>query len=218
MNSTSKEIIKLLKKVTATGHSQSQIFDDWLEITHLSLEALPKIAQAYSKGETYTDPPEVAEVFKRVQFRYGTSFELLKQAFAILIQSCSRSQVFFGNENGIPGDTSPDTLGEVYMEFGLPSKYTGQFFTPWPIAQFMALASMKDVENEVHERIKEACNKDVFAQALLAASMVIRDGKEAGQFFFGTLLPYIARRTKEQVEPDQKLRSHYMRLIWAIRS
>jgi hypothetical protein len=188
MNQTSKDIIRLLSKLTETGASQSQIFDDWLYVTHSALEAMPKIAKAKLDGNKYEDPPEVAEMFLKDRY---SNFE---QAFALLVSGAGRSQDFFKDQITNKNDTSPDTLGEVYMEFGIPNKYTGQFFTPWSVAQFMAVVTMGNIEEQIHERIKQACREDVYAQALLFSGACIRDSNQAAQFFFGTLLPAAARK------------------------
>lgn len=39
---------------------------------------------------------------------------------------------------------SRDALGAVYNTLGLPSADKGQFFTPWPICQMMAVATLED--------------------------------------------------------------------------
>lgn len=52
-------------------------------------------------------------------------------------------QVFAGIMMALEAE-SRDALGAVYNTLGLPSADKGQFFTPWPICQMMAAATLGD--------------------------------------------------------------------------
>lgn len=125
MNNEAKAIIRELEHVTAIGAGQSQVFDDWLEIVHASLERLPAHLRAARLDEPLTDTPETVKLWERLNVRYNRPYcwERFSKAFAILLESAWQFD---------------DTIGQVYMEWGIPNKYTGQFFTPFDLARMMA--------------------------------------------------------------------------------
>lgn len=151
MNRHAKAIIKCLDRVTASGHRQSQIFDDWLDMVHASLSALPAhLKHAVRSASLATDTPEAQELFKRLQESYPKAYcwEAFAEAFAHLLNS-TRDDV----DGSVAWD---DTIGQVYMEWGIPNKHSGQFFTPYPVAQAMADMSMGNIEEEIYRRLEEA--------------------------------------------------------------
>jgi 2-polyprenyl-3-methyl-5-hydroxy-6-metoxy-1,4-benzoquinol methylase len=125
MNNAAKAIIRELERVTAIGSGQSQVFDDWLEITHAALQRLPDHLRAARLGEPLTDTPETVKLWERLNVRYNRPYcwEHFSKAFAVLLESA---------------DIFDDTIGRVYMDWGIPNKYTGQFFTPFSVARMMA--------------------------------------------------------------------------------
>lgn len=46
-----------------------------------------------------------------------------------------------------------DVLGEIYMETGMGSKYTGQFFTPFHLSELCARVGIDKADVESHKRI-----------------------------------------------------------------
>ena len=184
MQSYTQQIIRVLEKVTSSGAGQSQIFDDFLTIVHSSLRHLPNhVASSRHTGQLAEDIPEVAGHWIILQSRYKNRsyFDLFAKAFAILLESAH--------------DEWNDTIGEVYMEFGHPSKWGGQFFTPFHLAKMMAMMTTADIPNLVHERIKAACQNDPLAQAILVAGAML-EGKDTQKWYFEKLIPTVARNVK----------------------
>ena len=185
MQTHAHRIIRVLEKVTASGTGQSQIFDDFLEIASDCLTRLPKhAASARLRGQPSQDPPEMMARWDRLHSRYKNEtyyLDLFAQAFALLIESAH-------------GDWN-DTIGEVYMEFGHPSKWGGQFFTPFHLAEMMAKVTTDDLPNLVHQRIKDACQGDPLAEAILLAGVGL-EGEEAEAWYFNKLIPTVAYKVE----------------------
>lgn len=174
-----KEILKCLENCTAGGQGHYNIFNDWLDITLASLEALPTVARQSHEGQPLTDTPETEKLFQQMHDRYPGDYywQNFTHAFAALLESTSEFQ---------------DTIGTVYMNFNVSNKYTGQFFTPWNIAKFMAQMTLHDIEPLIHERMKAAINGDPVAEALLMSSMILTDGEDAEDWFYNRILPAAA--------------------------
>ncbi len=183
MQKHTTQIIRILEKITAAGVGESQIFDDFLDITHDSLELLPgHVISLRKNGRIANDPSEMSKRWEGLRNRYKNNkyyFDLFAQAFAVLIQSAE--------------DDWNDTVGEVYMEFGHPSKWGGQFFTPFPLAKMMAAMTTSDIPQLVHERIKTACAGDPIAESILMTGMLLK-GEESEIWFFEKLIPVIAHK------------------------
>ena len=69
------EILKLLERNTAAGAYLSQVFTDWLDLTHATLAALPAHAASASRrsdaaGTLAEDTPETQALFARCRSRY----------------------------------------------------------------------------------------------------------------------------------------------------
>jgi len=176
MNRHAADIIKRLERIAASGHSPSQVFDDWLDLVQAALEALPAHLRSARQGLPLTDTPETQALWARLRSRYPQPgcWEEFSAAFGILLDSLFTWQ---------------DTLGTVYMDFGMPNKHSGQFFTPYAIAEAMAEMSMQGVEAHIHERIKAAIARDPLAQALTLAGLTCQTAQEAEAWFFGRVLP-----------------------------
>lgn len=184
MHTHSQKIISHLERVTATGSSSYNIFDDWLQMVSACLEAMPRHAERAKKGLPPEDTPEVAELFKTLHARYPDyCWDHFAAAFAELVLSVE--------------DEWCDTIGEVYMTWNVSNKYNGQFFTPFSIAEAMAKISMQDIEQRLHERIKQAVYGDPLAEAILITSLTCKTSEEAQEWFLNRLLPAVAA----QVDP-----------------
>lgn len=171
------QIIKQLEPISASGIGSYQIFQDFIDITHASLERLPSHVRAARNKEPLTDIPETAELFTRLQEKYKPQhWKRIEAAFGILLTSCDEYQ---------------DVLGQVFEVFGSPNSKAGQFFTPWTVSELMAKMIMGDIEQQVHERIKAACEDNLLAQAMLFASMAIDDQETAQDYFYERFLPMI---------------------------
>jgi type I restriction-modification system DNA methylase subunit len=169
-----KEIVRSLSKLAYTGIDQSTIFDDWLDVVQASLEAIPQHLQNAS-GDPLEDTPETQAIFKRVQGRYrGDFMPHFAEAFAFLSQSTVEWR---------------DTIGDVYMDYGMPNKWTGQFFTPWPVAKMMADMTVGNIIEDVKARIVAGIKESIAAQALLFAGLSISDPLEAERYHIERILP-----------------------------
>jgi type I restriction-modification system DNA methylase subunit len=190
MRSYTQQIVHVLEKITASGAGQSQIFDDFLEIVHDNLTRLPEqIASVKRTGQMAQDLPQVIKRMKVLRARYNheSYFDLFDQAFAILLASAEE-------------DWS-DTIGEVYMEFGHPSTWAGQFFTPYPLAKMMARMTASDIPGQVHERIKAVIKTDALAQSILMTGTLL-EGKAAENWYFEKLIPAVAPNVKQVTVND----------------
>lgn len=177
-----KQIIRTLERITASGVSAYDIFDDFLGISLDSLERLPDHVRAIAQtGKVAEDTEEVQKRFQRLRERYRENrryFELFAEALGYLILSAE--------------DGWEDIIGDVYMEFGISNKHNGQFFTPFHLAKLMADMTTSDLPAMVHERIKSACKENPLAQAMLIAGMGIEDPAQAEDWFFNKVLPSVA--------------------------
>lgn len=147
MNNEAKAIIRELERVTAIGAGQNQVFDDWLEITHATLQRLPVHLRAARMGEPLTDTPETVTLWERLKVRYNRPYcwEHFSKAFVILLESAWQID---------------DTLGQVYMDWGIPNKYSGQFFTPFSVARLMA--GMTTGPEMVYQRLQAAYEQSTY--------------------------------------------------------
>lgn len=167
------ELIKHLTRATVSGHSQDQVFEDWLSLVEASLTALPDhLKAARETGKPAPDSPETQKLFTTLKARYGKhGMEAFQQAFAVLLDSTEEYQ---------------DLLGQVYMDFAYANTHTGQFFTPWNIALMMARTN--DISKMVHERLIAAIHKSSLATAMLLTGITL-DGEEAEKWYFEKVLP-----------------------------
>src|SRR4051812_7523259 len=136
-----REIIKYLTGNLHTGRRQDDVFQDWLELVRASLMLLPAHAKAaVTTGAMAKDDAETQAIWERMRRHYKRpEFDNFAKAFGALHESASEIQ---------------DTVGDIYMEWGYPSRGNGQFFTPFPIAAMMA--KMHNIADLVYERINEA--------------------------------------------------------------
>lgn len=171
------QIIKELEPICGSGIGPYQIFQDYIDITHATLERLPAHLRAALNKELLTDTPETADLFKRMREKYKDRYwERMQKAFHLLLDTC---------------DDYQDTLGQVFEAFGAPNSKAGQFFTPWEVSQLMARMIMGDIERQVQDRIKAAIKGNILAESLLFASQIIERSDDAEEFFFDKLLPVV---------------------------
>jgi type I restriction-modification system DNA methylase subunit len=112
VNDDTKEILRQLESITRRGYSAHRVFDDWIALTFWALQRNDdeylKIVRRY-RNERPQDDREIDH--------FCHAFEHLMKKMAA---------------------TNKELLGELYMTREVSNKYTGQFFTPWPVAEFMA--------------------------------------------------------------------------------
>jgi len=204
MQKHTTQIIRILEKITAAGAGESQIFDDFLDIAHDSLEQLPNhVASVRSTGELVQDPPEMVKRWDRLRSQYKGQyyFNLFAKALAILMASAE--------------DDWNDTIGEVYMEFGHPSKSGGQYFTPFSLAKMMAAMTTTDIPQVIHHRIKTACEGDPMAESILMTGMLLEQGDDAENWYFNKLIPAVAHKVEPVTIYDSSCGSGVMFLAAA---
>jgi hypothetical protein len=172
-------IMKELEPLTY-GRSASSVFEDWLSVTEASLIMLPHHARSVAEGNGMAeDMEEVKAVWERLRKVYDKEgWDRLARAFAHLLNS---------TEEGRGG--YQDVVGEVFMEFGSPSDWSGQFFTPMPIAQMMVRMTLdpEEVERIVNERLRQVILAAPDGELVYMAWMLARarnDGGIAASIYF----------------------------------
>ena len=100
------------------------------------------------------------------------------------------------------------------MEFGHPSKWGGQYFTPFSLAKMMAATTTLDLPQLVHQRIKTACQGDPLAESLLLTGFMLK-GEDAEGWYFNKLIPAIAHKVEPVTVHDPACGSGVMFLAAA---
>jgi hypothetical protein len=167
-------IIKELEPLTYR-RSASQVFDDWLAVTEASLVMLPHHARSVAAGKGMAEDPEpVQQLWEHLRQVYDKGgWERLQQAFAHLLDSTGGARL---------GMHYQDMVGEVFMDFGQPSDWSGQYFTPYSVAQMMVNMTMnpEEVEKVVKERLRHAILAAPDGEVLLMAWMLARARGDGG--------------------------------------
>jgi hypothetical protein len=188
------EILKLLERNTAAGAYLSQVFADWLDITHATLAALPAHAASAAAADTLAeDTPETQALFARCLARYPRPeyWQRFQQAFHLLLDS---AEGFWG----VSTPQACDTIGAVYMLTAY-KKHSGQYFTPWEIAQLMAQMMIPDGAQEIADQLRQAqriasargdANSHLLTATILAGLAVPED--QARTYFLSRIWPLIA--------------------------
>lgn len=168
------EISKILEKVVG-AYGPHDVFKDWLRLVEASLEAFPA-----NLRPGYEDTPETQKLFEELREKYTKpQFELFTQAFALLLKTAGMYE---------------DTLGRLYMSFASSNAKTGQFFTPLHIAWTMA--EMSNIKGEVHQRLREAVEKNPQASALMIMLSMLPDelpDEDKERVFLSRVLPLILK-------------------------
>ncbi len=144
------EIMKALEPLTYERPAY-QVFEDWLALAEASLMMLPAHARSVAEGKSYAEDPEwVQMLWNRLQEVYTVDeWQHLYGAFRLLVDSTAdpTGEVVF-----------QDPLGAVFMEFGAPNDWAGQFFAPFPVALIMSQMTLDvlAIEAEVHARVRTA--------------------------------------------------------------
>jgi hypothetical protein len=197
------EIVRELERLNNGQYSPSQIFDDWLRLTHIALKSLPDFIRWQVQGVPYIDSPEDQGFFAELETQFPKSkWDHFTKAFQTLLES---------TEHGYY-----DTLGEIFMAWGNPNKRSGQFFTPMPVARMMA--EVQDIPGLLYQRLKEAGEGDPAVQAISLAGMLIRDPEKQFDFFLTRMLPLLAPKIKPIYVLDPAVGSGVMLLAAAATS
>lgn len=192
------EIVKRLQRNTAAGAYLSQVFADWLDLTHACLTALPAhYASITTLGQPAEDRDEAKAVFARCRARYPQpwAWTNFSEALGLLIDSADGFWTAGNNQSNSYGW---DVIGAVYMQTSA-KEHAGQFFTPWSIAALMAQMTIPDGAQEIADRLRQAqqrasARKDANA-CLLDAALIVSLALPADQmrdYFMTRILPLIA--------------------------
>lgn len=135
-----KEICSALQKVTSR-HAMYQVFEDWLAMSACAISnSVDKLH--YEKREE-----QYLEIVKRYN---KEEVDAIVKCFATLINTLQHNYTTVGFK---------DVLGDTFHALGMHNKYTGQFFTPNHICEFMGAINVKDggtagdiVEKAINER------------------------------------------------------------------
>lgn len=122
MTDYKKDIIQIIQEM-AKSHSPYEIFADW---THLMALAIANSQAVFFKDAVWR---KREEEYQSIASRYS---EDDKKKFSEMLGMLSLIM-----ENEIT-----DVLGQIYMESGMGSKITGQFFTPFHLSVLSAQVGM----------------------------------------------------------------------------
>jgi hypothetical protein len=197
------QIINCLEKVNAgSGYHADQIFDDWTQLVEACLAALPlHLSSIAQTGCLAEDTPETTQVFERIRARYeqpsyrsnpADIWSYFSQALAILLESAEPGLWGPGSYGNFDvGYMGPDVIGHIYMLYAPPNRARAQIFTPWNVALLLGQLNIGSGEQQVHERLKQACQHpdNILAQAALLAGLAIDDPQEARAWFLNRVLP-----------------------------
>jgi len=202
------EIIKHLSRVQSySGNNMNRIFDDWLQLAESELDNLPAhLESAVKTGKLAEGSAETQALWQRMRSTYSKPqcWDEFAKAFAILLDQPER----FWRRDPAPDGYGYDLVGRVYSEFSYKPG-SGQYFTPWPVAEMMSKITMADsgIVQDVIQRI-QAAGRAVLAdnsdpcQALLLATTLaglILDGSGASdedrfEYMTTRMLPLVAHR------------------------
>lgn len=128
MMSGKEKIIEKIQKM-AGRYSVYEIFSDWVAICALSI----RIQTCVTKEQALKNEQKYIDIAKKY-----TPDEVVEMAWMM-------ADLAMAYDDGIR-----DILGEIYMELGLGSKNTGQFFTPFHVSMMvaeMAIPEHVDIEH-----------------------------------------------------------------------
>ncbi len=144
-------LVKRLEKLTATGFGIRDLFEDFMKLANITLDALPAHWECLKRGEEPTDPPEIKKRFDAVMQRYARDgepsqyvYQLFGEMFAILLEA---------SDDGGGTPSFKDALGEVYME-AISHGNNGEFYTPQHLTR--AMARMNNPTEMLREHLIEA--------------------------------------------------------------
>lgn len=124
MDNEIQEIVKIINELSGK-FSGYEVFSDWVKVMALSIANFPN----YRKDSIWK---KREEEYIAIANKHGTETMLQFSEMYMLLGEAL-------------GKEMEDVLGRIYMEAGLGSKQTGQFFTPFHISKMVA--SMTIPEN-----------------------------------------------------------------------
>lgn len=214
--SAAREIVKLMEKLYHYGLGY-RAFETWIEMCHLSLDAMPDVVHHVAQGGQlgdYRDTPAIHERWERLTHDMREeALDIYAQAFGILLEATHTQTLAVTQPHHVPVQelTYADVVGNVFQFFGMSKSHqsrAGIFFTPWNVAWFMAqmMLATYDFEADLKARYVKALSHPSVEPAatalswgVLAASSVEDDGGWASEAFLTKLLPLV--RSSPDWEP-----------------
>jgi len=188
MQEYAPKVAKVLRAANTGGETIYQLFDDFLVTALLTFSevAAAKLRQVASLGEEdiaelvgkYLPGPDGIEAVRMLDRYSPYQKDKLAEALALLMASAVEGWA--------------DVVGETYQLLEIGNPHAGQYFTPWPVAQFMAQSL--GIGATVEQRVKEALTHpdNAWGQAATLCSVLMRSKAEAWDYFTGTLIPAAA--------------------------
>lgn len=184
------------------GKRPSQIFEDFCVLTETCLDSLNRQARQVMGIPTTPIDAGSKTAVERVWAQYDKTRHMpyFEEALQVLLDSADTDYL--------------DLIGLTYMNFGHPSKGNGQFFTPWHVAQLMAMLSTDRIA-EVNTRLKAAIDKSPLAQAALITGLACRTPEEAEAWFVTRVIPFAMEHYEPVLFNDPCCGSGVMFLAYA---
>jgi type I restriction-modification system DNA methylase subunit len=152
-----KETFESLIKSFEYRYDLRTVFDDFITMTLCSFSPNPTTGKSHDE-----------DLYMQTIEKYKT--DSLRFNFPKLL-ACLTLEM----EERISSDSGNDILGEFY-EVNLYRKGASQYFTPWPICNFMALATCGESEKTTNER------KRILDPCCGSGRMLIASSKVLGPF------------------------------------
>lgn len=125
MANRKKDIIKMIESMSGK-YAPYDVFSDWIKMYAL---AISNACQLRHDKLWQEREEQFADVERKYTPEERTKFA---QMCAMLVETT--------------GERMGDILGEIYMEAGMGSKYTGQFFTPYHVSLMTAKLTLTDMQ------------------------------------------------------------------------
>jgi hypothetical protein len=193
------EIIKRLERNINGNRRAWQVFEDFLEIAERGLLDQPMHLENVAAGLPISECEETIAVWEKLFQWYPRkdedAWQNFTEAYILLVHAAEIAQRI---------DSTWDVVGEVFMEFGAPSSWQGQFFTPWSVAKMGANINHDDTL--LNRRMVEAARRvskaggakgamfDSMAMMLMSMGDEAKDAKTSEWFdrwFLPTVTPYV---------------------------
>lgn len=135
MTFTHKDIVNIINSISGSYHP-TVVFNDWVEMMALALSNQAQLnVRIWEERE---------KRYKELVIKHQKHIDAFTEMFAILTECF---------ENGLD-----DYLGKIYMAIDAGNNRTGQFFTPFHIAEAVAKVALPDPDDDGYIRLNEpAC-------------------------------------------------------------
>ena len=171
-----KAVLKPLLEIERISYQRPEaIWGHFLQLCDALFLGLARATRDDAMPSEASELPEVREVEATIRPRYSDAWARVAPCFGQAFIALNDASQEFN-----------DVLGHLYMAWVLGNRYTGQFFTPWPVA--LMLAQMNAVLPLVRERVREAEQRHPELEQL-ALGVMMREGDAARRFFVEQLAP-----------------------------